>query len=115
MIKSLSLIFLGGGFGAVFRGLFYFYFLGNGFYQNLVPNLIGCFLIGWVSQLSVFEQHPFRMLFILGFLGGLTTFSGYIAHLGSGEVLSLKTLLYFFLHNVLGLLAFALGQKLGLL
>lgn len=85
MIKELLYVALGGGLGSMLRFLTsklitryaheYFLFLGT-----LVANLIGCFLIGLFSG-WILVNHPdsqsVRMLFVVGFCGGYTTFSAF--------------------------------------
>jgi len=77
------LIFIGGGFGAIFRYLiatkqlaeFNYYTIPLG---TLTVNLIGCFLIGFLWSISdgfIQSHRELRFLFITGFLGGFTTFS----------------------------------------
>ncbi len=78
------LVFLGGGLGAVAR-----YVLG-GLIQQAIPidfplgtfvvNAIGCFLIGTLFSLEGFGllSYESRLLLMIGFLGGFTTFSSFI-------------------------------------
>jgi fluoride exporter len=82
---SITLVALGGALGSVSR-----YLLGTwvqtsskslGFpYGTLVVNLIGCFLIGFLSQIAeargAFTSES-RALVFIGILGGFTTFSSF--------------------------------------
>jgi len=77
-------IIIAGGFGALLR-----YSLGR-FATNqqwtalpfgtLIANLIGCFLIGYLSWVLVHRwqaSEQFQVVVITGFLGGFTTFSAF--------------------------------------
>ncbi len=83
-MKTLLLIFLGGGIGSVFRyatSLFVQkFYTGIIPYATLITNIIGCFLIGlFVGFLE--KKHglnsDLKYLFITGFCGGYTTFSAF--------------------------------------
>ena len=84
MINS-ALIFIGAGFGGVFR-----YWMSNGVYWlvgrqfpygTLVVNVSGCFLMGllFVLILERFDGvgPQLRSLLLIGLLGGYTTFSSF--------------------------------------
>lgn len=84
MIKTLLLIFLGGGIGSVFR--YATTLITQKFYTNPFPlatllvNLIGCFLIGLLVGFTdkMIDSNPdLKFLFITGFCGGYTTFSAF--------------------------------------
>jgi fluoride exporter len=84
-IQSVIFVALGGALGSVFR-----YLLGTSIqtasksidfpYGTLTVNLIGCFVIGFLSQLAetrgVFTPES-RALVFIGILGGFTTFSSF--------------------------------------
>ena len=84
-LLSISLVALGGAFGSVSR-----YLLGTWIqsasrsvdfpYGTLTVNLIGCFAIGFLSQLAetrgAFTSET-RALVFIGVLGGFTTFSSF--------------------------------------
>ena len=84
-LLSISLVALGGAFGSVSR-----YLLGTWIqsasksmdfpYGTLTVNLIGCFVIGFLSQLAeargAFTPET-RALVFIGVLGGFTTFSSF--------------------------------------
>ena len=84
MINTL-LIFLGAGFGGVFR-----YWISNGVYWcvgrefpygTLVVNVSGCFLMGFLFVLILERFNgsgpQLRALLLIGLLGGYTTFSSF--------------------------------------
>lgn len=91
MSESL-LIFIGAGVGGVFRfwiSNMSYWLLGRQFpYGTLVVNVSGCFLMGllFVLFLERFDGYApqLRSLFLIGLLGGYTTFSSF-----SVETLSL--------------------------
>lgn len=84
MFKELLFVGLGGGIGSILR------FLTSKMVERLVQNeaylflgtfaanILGCFLIGifsgWILA-NQWENQTFRLLFIVGFCGGYTTFS----------------------------------------
>lgn len=106
-------VFLGGGLGSLLRYFISLVLHSQSFYQALIPNLLGCLLIGVFSQLSFFQSDALKLLLIIGFLGGFTTFSGYVAFIGQSGVLTLNVLLYVLFNNVLGLFLYFLGAKLA--
>lgn len=84
MIKPL-LIFLGAGFGGICR-----YWISNGIhwllgrqfpYGTLIVNATGCFLMGFLFVLILERLNgigqQLRLLLLIGFLGGYTTFSSF--------------------------------------
>jgi fluoride exporter len=80
----LVLLVLGGGLGTVCRygtGLLSARWAGTDFpWGTLAVNLGGCFLIGLAFSLADQRQiwgPSFRLFFVTGFLGGLTTFSAF--------------------------------------
>jgi len=82
---SLVLVALGGALGSVLRYLFGIWTQAisksSGFpYGTLAVNLIGCFVIGLLSQLAetrgIFTPESRAFVFI-GILGGFTTFSSF--------------------------------------
>jgi fluoride exporter len=84
-MKHLLLIFLGGGAGSVCR------FLLSSFIDKLhvfrfplgtlTVNLIACFLIGtiiaWLEPRATDVSPAIRMMLVVGFLGGFSTFSAF--------------------------------------
>jgi len=122
MFKDILFVGLGGGIGSIMR------FLTSRFTARLVAaqwlflgtlaaNLIGCFLIGILSgwMLSHMpDNQPFRLLFIVGFCGGYTTFSTFafenyrLIEMNQWGIL----LLYLTASVVLGIIAVWLGMKM---
>ena len=80
-MKNLMLVGLGGFAGSVFRYLVALAvpFTAGGFpYATLAVNLVGSFIIGFVSELALATtliSPEARLLLTTGFCGGLTTFS----------------------------------------
>jgi len=81
---NLVWIIIGGGLGALLRygtTLLSVRVFGAAFpYGTLIVNLTGCLLIGAIMGLAErgsFVTPAFRLFFVTGFLGGLTTFSSY--------------------------------------
>ena len=99
MAMTYFLVFLGAGLGGVMR------FLISSNLQKALSdwgfpigtffvNLSGCLLIGFLAQLMEFKNFPqneFRAFFLIGILGGYTTFSSFgyetLALIKSGEYL----------------------------
>jgi CrcB protein len=116
---NILFIAAGGSLGAVSR------YLVSGWVQawsggswplgTLVVNVLGCFIIGLLSQLAestgVFTPAT-RALFFTGFLGGFTTYSTFSAEAYNlaADGAALSTTLYIGLHIVLGLAAVWLGR-----
>jgi CrcB protein len=110
---KLFLIGIGGFFGSVLRyltsGLVFRIFPNQHFaYGTLAVNIVGCFLIGFLRGLSEYQQifNPeTRMLILVGFLGGFTTFStfGYevFSFARDGQIFS--ALLNLTFHIILGI------------
>ncbi|MCU7613445.1 fluoride efflux transporter CrcB [Chryseobacterium sp. GMJ5] len=83
-MKNLFYIFIGGGFGSVMR-----YLLSNYTQKwwniNYFPmgtflvNIIGCFLIGFLTSYFAKNDYYLKYLLITGFCGGFTTFSAFSA------------------------------------
>lgn len=93
--RDVVLVFLGGGLGALARygiGLLMVQLAGKTFpWGTLIPNVVGCFLAGIIGQRVLMLEpvagdasnanstvaHFLRIAVMIGFLGGLTTFSAF--------------------------------------
>jgi CrcB protein len=122
MWKDILYVGIGGGIGSIFRFIasrFVIRYVSAEwlFAGTLAVNMTGCFLIGILSGWMLAHQpenQTFRLLFIVGFCGGYTTFSTF-----AFENLRLIEMnqwglfaLYTFTSVVLGLLAVWGGMKL---
>lgn len=81
---QIFLILLGGGIGSVFRYLIsigvYGLFGRNFPYGTLSVNILGCFLMGFLTIFLLERLNGYdwlRPLLLIGFLGGFTTFSSF--------------------------------------
>ncbi len=83
-MEKILFVALGGGLGALtryFASLWFAARFGIGFpYGTLFVNIAGCLIIGFVmtmvTEKMTFSEH-WRLLTVIGFAGGLTTFSTY--------------------------------------
>ncbi|MBR5555765.1 fluoride efflux transporter CrcB [bacterium] len=82
MLNNLIAIFVGGGTGAILRYLTTYLcksVFGLSFIGTISVNMIGCLLIGFIfgiaSQKTEMLPQTVKLLIVVGFLGGLTTFS----------------------------------------
>lgn len=119
MIKNLLYIFLGGGAGSVLRFLISNYTqktvnINNFPLGTFLVNVIGCFLIGWLTAYFVKVDSYLKFLLVTGFCGGFTTFSAF-----SAENFSLwqsgnygMLILYILLSVIVGFGAVYLGMQL---
>ena len=123
-MNNLLLIGLGGFIGAILRygisGFIQGWSRGNSFpVGTLAVNILGCFVIGLLSQLA--ESHGLfssetRSLLFIGFLGAFTTFSTF----GNDTVNLLQStkpwlsITNVSAHIVLGLIAIWVGRGLSL-
>ncbi|MDG2396580.1 MAG: fluoride efflux transporter CrcB [Flavobacteriaceae bacterium] len=80
-MKTFMLIFIGGGIGSVLRYYISILFKSNSTnfpWSTFIANILGCFLIGIIVGLiyKYFTlNNEITSFFIIGFCGGLTTFS----------------------------------------
>ena len=81
-VLQLTAIACGGALGALSRygvSSWAFHQFGNAFpYGTLIVNVVGCFLLGVLSQVSTHSSplpYAVRAALTVGFLGALTTFS----------------------------------------
>jgi CrcB protein len=95
LLRDVLLVFLGGGLGALTRygiGLAMVQLAGKTFpWGTLIANVVGCFLAGVIGQRVLMLEpadgdmsradpvaaHFLRVAVMVGFLGGLTTFSAF--------------------------------------
>lgn len=116
-------VFIGGGLGSIARYAITrlaVKFIPSFPMGTLLANLLGTFLIGVFSvvliERSIFQYNfPFRELIIVGFLGGLTTFSSFM--LDSYNISIQKNLFHLFLYltgnTVLGIFILIVGKYLA--
>jgi fluoride exporter len=120
-VTVYGLVFLGSGFGGLCR------FVLSKFLSTLLPafplgtllvNLVGMFFIGlftvWFVDKNVI-QTPYREMILMGFLGGLTTFSSF-GNESFGlyqESKFIELFLYLSGNLILGMILLILGRKLG--
>lgn len=117
-MDKFLILFAGGGLGTVSRFLLSTWVLerlGPAFpYGTFSVNVVGCFLMGLVAGLPdnglTLPPH-IRLLFVIGFLGGFTTFStyGYDAFMLASQGFPWKTLLYLTLTVITGFGAVFMG------
>lgn len=116
-MKSILLVFFGGGFGSVLRYVIgkYLNNAENGMpYGTFLANILGSLLIGVILGLATKNDTLTQnqtLLLATGFCGGFTTFSSFAyenhVFLKSGDFLSFAT--YTIASFVLGFLAVFLG------
>lgn len=88
------------------------------FYGTIIVNLVGCFLIGFISFVldkNFPAQTEWRLLLIVGFLGAFTTFSTFIfdSAVLMDQTKVLAGFLNVFISVVGGFLLFILGVYIG--
>jgi fluoride exporter len=83
-MTEVLLVAVGGAIGSVLRycvGVWALRLMGPAFpWGTLTVNVVGCFLIGFLSELITRKYGTsieLRLLLITGFLGGFTTFSAF--------------------------------------
>jgi CrcB protein len=120
MIKSLTLVGIGGAIGSILRYVSSLiinkYFSGSFPLATFIVNMTGCLLIGFL--IGYFYKHPqdhLKLLLITGLCGGFTTFSTFSAEnltlFQNG--LTINALLYILLSVVIGVSLVWLGSVLG--
>ena len=116
-LKSLILVFFGGGIGSLFRFIVTKYSNKNLISFPIgtsISNLVGCFIIGLLIAYYDRNDIPKKDVFLfisVGFCGGLTTFSTFM--LDIFEMLKNENyqniIPYFSVNFFLGLISIALG------
>lgn len=115
---TIFLIMFGGGVGVVIRGFLTNYFTHN--FNSKLPiatpivNIIGSLLIGCIMGMSIHTEwvNPF---FVIGVLGGLTTFStlsSELVHILRNEYAFIRFFVYSIIQYLGSLIACLLGYNL---
>ncbi len=111
-IKEILLVFVGGGLGSALRfsiGKVLVFSDQNWPFGTLVSNFLACLLLGAFTaflQLQVKDAGWEKAFWMIGFCGGLSTFSTLIYELNVQGMFSLKSFLYLSSSVILGLLVF---------
>lgn len=110
---------LGGGLGAVARYAVSFLYSNNNTslsfpWATLTVNLIGCFIIG-LSWQYLSKQSGLNAFWLIGFLGGFTTFSsfGLDGYKLIQQAAFTQLAYYVLISNIVGLLLVFIGVKLA--
>ncbi len=122
MALNILFVAIGGAIGSILRYLTATYaskFFGTGFpYGTLIVNIAGAFIVMFFMTLYIekFSMDPiWRLFIVVGFLGGLTTFSSFsyetITFFQTGEYW--KGLINILLNNVLTVVAGIAGLYLA--
>lgn len=112
MLKSIILVFIGGGLGSCVRFIISKYLNANHlipfgtFTVNFLGSLLVGLLLGWAIKTNSLNS-PVNLLLVVGFCGGFTTFSSFsfenFSLLKSGDYMAFT--IYFAGSLVFGLLA----------
>jgi CrcB protein len=117
-MKTLMLVFIGGGLGSLLRYAVHRLFVWRGAvelpYSTFMVNIIGCFIIGFAifyTERLGDQAIPWRLFLVTGLCGGFTTFSSFAYE--NTLLLGDQRLFVFFMYItasiVLGVLATYLG------
>ena len=117
-MRNLVYIFLGGGVGSVLRYLISMYTqklvkIGSFPLGTLLVNILGCFMIGFLTSYFMKSDNYLKYLLITGLCGGFTTFSTFsIENYSLWENQQFATLiLYIVLSVLIGFIAVFSGMK----
>ena len=114
-IISLISVFMGSGLGGVCRWVLSIYFNGHYPLGPFIANILGCFVLGFLTRLAPGSEH-IRLIFMTGFCGGFTTFSTFmnesLTMMRGGQLLI--SLLYICVSLVFGLSAAWLGYQISM-
>ena len=118
-ILALSIGSMAGGLSRYFLSAWTHRCTGDSFpYGTLAVNMIGCFLIGFLSSYAKdrWHVHSQEWLFLaVGFLGAFTTFSAFMLETGNLAIdgRTFHAILNVVLSLILGFVLFFLGLFLG--
>ena len=107
-LRNISAVFFGGSLGALLRWQIN-YVMNNDFLALMLINLLGSFLIGFIS--SFITQPPLKAFFQVGFLGSFTSMSAVIV-LVTPHLTSLESLFAIFVTLIVAPMLSAFGSKL---
>lgn len=122
MLKNLLFVALGGGLGSVLRFLTNVWvsknMVGKLYSATFIVNILGCFLIGFLTgylQKQLAGNESLKILLVTGFCGGFTTFSTFglenYNFIQSGNYTT--SILYTFLSIGLGIVFVTFGLLLA--
>ncbi len=120
MTLSYLLIFIGGGLGSVARAVFAKILPQSALglpLQIFFINVVGCFLMGFLTELMIEKWNPnslTRIFLTTGFLGGFTTFSSFSLEFGLLIEKKLYSLAFVYVLGTVGLslICFFIGTRI---